>query len=165
MSVFQSIVVRQPEPFDVVGDSVGVCGLGTAFEGRFAARLRDADGKQLQQLPIETGGTGIWGNFQIELGLSTIPSTAQGTVEVFELSPRDGTEMNKSVVPVVFGSVLIEPYNGFTQHSVRPGDSLSSIAEQFYGDEDLWNRIFEANRHQTINPDRVFVGQMLRVPQ
>lgn len=165
MSVFQSIIVRQPEPFDVVDTPVAVCGIGTAFEGRFAARLRDADGEQLQQIPIETGGTGIWDNFQVELGLSTIPSTAHGTVEVFEFSSRDGTEANKIVVPVVFGRVLIEPYHGFTQHSVRPGDSLSNIAKQFYGDEDLWYRIFEANRHQIINPDRVFVGQMLRVPQ
>lgn len=165
MSIFQSIIVRQPEPFDVVDNSVAVCGIGTAFEGRFTARLRDADGEQLQQVFIEAGGTGIWGNFQVELGLPAIPSTAQGTVEVFESSARDGTEVNKVVVPVVFGRVLIEPYHGFVQHSVIPGDSLSSIAGQFYGDEDQWHRIFEANRHQIINPDRVFVGQLLRVPQ
>ena len=47
MSGFPPIVVRQPRPYDLVDDPVGVCGVGTGFEGQFAACVRDANGAEL----------------------------------------------------------------------------------------------------------------------
>lgn len=49
-------------------------------------------------------------------------------------------------------------------HTVKTGDSLSKIAKRFYGDEDDWPRIFDANQHQITDPDVIFPGQVLRVP-
>jgi nucleoid-associated protein YgaU len=69
------------------------------------------------------------------------------------------------VVPIVFGRALIDPYRGFAQHTVVAGNTLSGIAQQFYGNPSRWPRIFEANRDQILNPDRIFPGQTLRVPQ
>ncbi len=94
-----------------------------------------------------------------------IPATPQGFLEVFEFSAQDGSEINKVVLPLIFGRALIDPYHGFAQHTVVPGDSLSGIAQRFYGDATLWPRLFEANRHQISNPNLIFPGQVLRVPQ
>ena len=47
---------------------------------------------------------------------------------------------------------------------VKPGDSLSKIARQFYGDANEYNQIFEANRDQLSRPDRIDVGQVLVIP-
>ncbi len=47
---------------------------------------------------------------------------------------------------------------------VKPGDSLSKIARQFYGDANQYNQIFEANRDQLSRPDRIDVGQVLVIP-
>lgn len=69
------------------------------------------------------------------------------------------------IVPVTFGRALIDPYHGFSQHTVAPGDTLSQIAQQAYGSASLWPRLFEANRHHILNPDLIFPGQVLRVPQ
>ncbi len=69
------------------------------------------------------------------------------------------------VVPIVFGRALIDPYHGFAQHRVVGGDTLSALAQQVYGDASQWPRIFEANRDQILNPDLIFPGQVLRIPQ
>jgi nucleoid-associated protein YgaU len=47
---------------------------------------------------------------------------------------------------------------------VAKGDSLSKIAQHFYGDANQWRRIFEANREHIKDPDLIHPGQTLRIP-
>ena len=55
--------------------------------------------------------------------------------------------------------------NPFAQyHVVVKGDTLSKIAEQYYGDEMLYKKIFEANRDVIKNPDLIQIGWKLRIP-
>lgn len=49
-------------------------------------------------------------------------------------------------------------------HVVAKGDSLSKIAQHFYGDPQEWRRIFEANREHIKDPDLIHPGQILRIP-
>ena len=49
-------------------------------------------------------------------------------------------------------------------HVVQKGDTLSKIAEQFYGDPTLYPRIFDANRDVLVDPNRIKPGQRLRIP-
>ena len=49
-------------------------------------------------------------------------------------------------------------------YEVKSGDTLSKIAKEFYGDASLYPQIFEANRDQLVNPDKIRVGQKLRIP-
>lgn len=49
-------------------------------------------------------------------------------------------------------------------YKVQPGDSLSKIAKEFYGDASKYQRIFEANRDKLENPDRIQAGQELVIP-
>src|SRR3712207_8643550 len=61
----------------------------------------------------------------------------RSTLAVFEVAQDgSGRELNKVVVPIVFGKALIDPYHGFAQYTVESGDTLSSIAQRFYGDPD-----------------------------
>ena len=113
---------------------------------------------------MQAGGSGIWGNYDVALSVG-VPSTAQGTLEVFEVSAEDGSERNKVVVPITFGPALLSPYHGFAQYTVVAGDTLSGIAEKYYQDATRWPIIFEANRHQLQDPDHIFPGQVLRIPQ
>jgi nucleoid-associated protein YgaU len=166
MAGFPPISVRQPKPHDIVDDPVGVCGIGTGFEGVISARVRDANGTELKEVSIPAGGTGIWGNFQVKIDLPGTPSTARGTLAVFEMAADgSGRELNKVVVPILFGKALISPYHGFAQYTVELGDTLSSIAQQFYGDSEQWRRVFRANGNQIDNPNEIFPGQVLRIPQ
>jgi nucleoid-associated protein YgaU len=55
--------------------------------------------------------------------------------------------------------------NPYTQtHVVVAGDSLSKIAQKYYGDASLYNQIFEANRDVLKDPNKIFPGQKLRIP-
>lgn len=50
-------------------------------------------------------------------------------------------------------------------HHVENGESLSSIADQYYGRETQWTRIFEANRALLQNdPNRLRIGMVLAIP-
>jgi nucleoid-associated protein YgaU len=164
MPSFPAIAVRQPQPYDLVDDPVAVCGVGTGFEGQFAARVRDGNGEDLAEVPIMAGGAGSWRNFHAEVPIGIVPATPQGTIEFFDPA-QGGGEIFTVVVPIVFGRALIDPYFGFAQHRVVAGDTLSAIAQQVYGDPALWPRIFEANRDQILNPNLIFPGQVLRIPQ
>ena len=50
-------------------------------------------------------------------------------------------------------------------HEVQSGDTLSSIAKQHYGDANVYQRIFEANRPMLSDPDEIYPGQMLIIPE
>jgi nucleoid-associated protein YgaU len=159
------ISVRHPRPHDIVDDPVEVAGVGTGFEGTLQARVRDHAGNELAQRHFQAGGTGIWGNFLFRIDVPGVPGRARGTLEVFEFSAEDGSEINKRVIPIVFGRSLVNPYTGFAVHTVRSGDTLSSIANDFYGDPSKFGRIFNANRHILDDPDVIVPGQDLRIPQ
>jgi nucleoid-associated protein YgaU len=50
------------------------------------------------------------------------------------------------------------------KYTVRPGDSLSKIAKQFYGNANAYMKIFEANSDQLSDPNQIQVGQELVIP-
>src|SRR5262249_42721255 len=47
---------------------------------------------------------------------------------------------------------------------VKPGDTLSSISKEFYGNARDYRRIFNANSSQLTNPNTLEVGQKLEIP-
>ncbi len=49
-------------------------------------------------------------------------------------------------------------------YTVKAGDTLSKIAKEFYGNANAYNKIFEANKDQLSSPDRINVGQELKIP-
>ncbi|HJZ50551.1 MAG TPA: LysM peptidoglycan-binding domain-containing protein [Candidatus Acidoferrales bacterium] len=50
-------------------------------------------------------------------------------------------------------------------YTVQPGDSLSKISKQFYGDANKYMKIFEANKDKLSDPDKVRAGMDLVIPQ
>jgi LysM repeat protein len=49
-------------------------------------------------------------------------------------------------------------------YTVQAGDTLSRIAKQTYGDANKYMKIFEANKDQLSDPDKIKVGQVLKIP-
>lgn len=49
-------------------------------------------------------------------------------------------------------------------YTVKSGDTLSKISQEFYGDANKYKRIFEANRDQLSDPDKIKPGQTLKIP-
>lgn len=53
---------------------------------------------------------------------------------------------------------------GAQSYTVQKGDTLSHIAQKHYGKASRWHAIFEANRDQIDDPDKIFPGQVLKLP-
>lgn len=51
-----------------------------------------------------------------------------------------------------------------TYHTVQKGDTLSKIAKEVYGDMMKYPVIFEANKPMLTHPDKIYPGQVLRIP-
>jgi nucleoid-associated protein YgaU len=49
-------------------------------------------------------------------------------------------------------------------YTVKPGDSLSKIAKEFYGNANDYMRIFEANKDALNDPNKIQIGQELVIP-
>jgi nucleoid-associated protein YgaU len=49
-------------------------------------------------------------------------------------------------------------------YTVKAGDTLSKISKEFYGDANKYMKIFDANKDQLSDPDKIKVGQVLQIP-
>ncbi len=56
----------------------------------------------------------------------------------------------------------IEPEAQF--HTVVSGDTLGKIAKNYYGNAMKYPVIFEANKPMLTDPDKIYPGQVLRIP-
>ena len=53
---------------------------------------------------------------------------------------------------------------GSRTYTVRPGDTLSSIAQRFYGKSADWTWLYHVNAAKVSNPNSIYVGERLQVP-
>lgn len=52
-----------------------------------------------------------------------------------------------------------------TTYTVQAGDTLSKIAKETLGNSSLYMELFNANRDQLDDPDKIKPGQVLKIPQ
>jgi nucleoid-associated protein YgaU len=50
-------------------------------------------------------------------------------------------------------------------YTVQPGDTLSKIAKQFYGNANAYMKIFDANKDRLNDPNKIKIGQELVIPE
>jgi LysM repeat protein len=49
-------------------------------------------------------------------------------------------------------------------YTVEPGDTLASIADHFYGTDNDWTTLYQANKAKIANPNQIYPGELLLVP-
>lgn len=59
---------------------------------------------------------------------------------------------------------VAQPADASQWHTVAKGDTLSAIAKKFYGNANAYQKIFEANTPMLKHPDKIYPGQLLRIP-
>lgn len=73
---------------------------------------------------------------------------------------------NVNGIAVVDDQLVAEtPEDESNFYEVKSGDSLSKIAKAYYGDAMKYHAIFEANKPMLSDPDKIYPGQTLRIPQ
>ena len=92
-------------------------------------------------------------------------SNVQSKVTSTEAPKADFSNVQSTVTstePVIEGGAGGgEPVRTYT---VEKGDSLSKIAKEQLGNANAWKQIFEANRDVLDDPDRIFPGQVIKLP-
>jgi hypothetical protein len=72
----------------------------------------------------------------------------------------------KGVTKVVSEGVSAPPLPEDVQYyEIKSGDTLWAVAKKFYGAGNKYTQIFEANREVIKDPDKIFVGQKIRIPK
>jgi nucleoid-associated protein YgaU len=97
---------------------------------------------------------------------------ASSTVTVYGIAPDQAT-MEKIVLCCgnVAGVVAVNNMMSVdrsepeaTYHTVVSGDNLSKISKAHYGDPNKYMKIYEANTPMLKHPDKIYPGQVLRIP-
>ena len=166
MPLFTANQIQQPQPFDLIGNNLMIAGIGTGFEATLNWRVHDGHD---ERTGFTHAGDGIGGHgqFQIQVDLTGAAFQLDRIfVEVFEEDQSgQGEERNKVIVPVVYGPLVMAGYSTFFRHRVVRGETVSRIAQHYYGGAgtEFIQRIVRANPAIT-NPNLIFAGQELRVP-
>jgi nucleoid-associated protein YgaU len=65
----------------------------------------------------------------------------------------------------IIGEIKIDPNAPKVQtYTVKAGDTLSKIAKDHLGDASAYMKIFNANKDQLTDPDKIKPGQVLKIP-
>lgn len=75
---------------------------------------------------------------------------AVGNIEGIAQVEADLPEQSQAAAPVF--------------HTVKKGETLSAIAKHYLGNANAYHAIFEANRPMLTDPDKIYPGQVLRIP-
>lgn len=109
------------------------------------------------------------------LGTSDVQVSYDGTQGQVTVHGEAPTQAAKEKVTLCCGNVsgvtsvenlmtVTNPEPEAQYHDVVRGDTLSAIAKKFYGNANLYPKIFEANKPMLSDPDRIYPGQKLRIP-
>lgn len=124
----------------------------TAKQLRFDGSAEERDGKLYFNGTVnsEDEKNAIWN------ALKTIPDWQKEVVADIKVKPG-AAKAAPQAVPAAAAPQ--------TTYTVQPGDTLSAIAKRFLGNASDYTEIFNANRDQLSDPDRIQPGQVLKIPQ
>ena len=110
------------------------------------------------------------------LGVEGLSVTYNGDSDLATLKGQVKSQADKEKIILAVGNVdhvaqvddqmtVQEPAPESQFYTVQSGDTLSKISKQVYGDANQYNKIFEANKPLLKDPNEIFPGQVLRIPE
>ena len=101
--------------------------------------------------------------------IDTKPATESSFGDFFKTSqPEPEPSPVVQVAPVTPPPVVeeVEPAEPeIKTYEIQAGDSLSKIAKKFYGQANDWNKIYEANKDVIKDPNVIYPGQEIVIPE
>lgn len=112
----------------------------------------------------EVAALGLVGDVKVEVSGDTVKiAGAAPTQEAREkLILAAGNVLGVAKVEEEIAVANSAPEAGF--HTVEKGDTLWAVAKKAYGDGSKYTAIFEANKPMLSDPDKIYPGQVLRIP-
>ena len=113
---------------------------------------------------------------QQHLNINNLKVKYNGTTDTAEISGVAKTQADREKAIIAIGNVqnvakvidnidIEEDAPESTMYTVESGDSLSKIAQEVYGSSDDYMKIFEANKPMLSDPNKIYPGQVLRIPK
>lgn len=118
-----NIIVSIPAPGDEIGLPLFVIGEARVFENNLNYRLKDGNGSILVEnfTTADAPDIGQYGMFYVDASYPE-PKGANGTLEVFDYSAKDGSEIDKVIIPIRFKKVEAIIVKAFFGNNVKnPG--------------------------------------------
>ena len=94
---------------------------------------------------------------QIWNALKTVPDWQKDVVADIKVRPASAKSAPAEPTSAPGGAA--------NTYTVQAGDTLSGIAKKFYGHANEYMDIFNANKDQLSDPDKIKPGQVLKIPQ
>ncbi|MBN3038846.1 MAG: LysM peptidoglycan-binding domain-containing protein [Candidatus Omnitrophica bacterium] len=120
--------------------------------------------KKLSQAPQadeDIEDQAAWGNQGYLMGT---PAQESEETEEYDIEQKEPARTSKVTMPVK-SKVISEDTAKTTTYTVKKGDTLQKISQKFYGTTKKWNMLYQANKQVLENPDKVFPGQTLNIPE
>jgi nucleoid-associated protein YgaU len=125
---------------------------------------KEAEAAEVIRGHIQDDNPGIDGlQVQFDNGTVTLEGSAQ-SAEAMEKAVLMAGNV-KGVENVSIDGLQAPPVEEKVEYyTIVSGDTLSGIAKRYYGKGSLYPRIFDANREVIKDPDKIYVGQKIRIP-
>lgn len=156
------ISVRQPAAGDIVGDTLPIAALGTAFEATYVWRLVRG-GHVLADGFFTAGSMGTMQSFVTE---APVAGGVDPGPAVFELAGDSGADEGEGhgPEPTRVDVIVIPGATGYIPYQVKRGDTLSAIIREVGGGSAVATVRNAALASGLRDPDRIRPGQILRIP-
>ena len=149
-------------------------GKGEAKAAQEAAE-REASAANLERLNKAAGDAIATYIQSMDLKVNGLDVAFDGTTGTVTVSGVAADQATREKVVLCCGNVekvaavndlmtVAKPADESKYYTVVKGDNLSKIAKQFYGDPNKYPKIFEANKPMLTHPDKIYPGQLLRIP-
>ena len=115
-------------------------------KGKFDGKAEERDGKLYFTGSVKTEAE----KNEIWQAIKTIPSWRDEVVADIQVTGG--------------GAAAAAPAAAARTYTVKAGDTLSAIAKEHLGNANAYMKIFEANRDQLSDPDKIKPGQVLTIP-
>ncbi len=156
------VSLRQPQPNDLIGSTLAIAAVGTAFEASYGWKLLDGS-TVLAEGFLQAGSMGAMSAFVHEAAVEGITHSGPATFEFAGDDPSAGEEGGGTVDVVRVPVVVIPGAQGYVPHQVVNGDTLSAIVR-----DNEWSDIATVGNIVALNglasADKIRVGQVLRIP-
>lgn len=138
-------------------------GLGPSEEEQEAAVAQN-----LSQIVSDVGLEAEDLRVNFDDGVATVSGVVQSQADrekiVLVIGNTEGVAQVDDRLRVVSPLPDTPPEPPATYYTVESGDTLWKIADQHYGDGSKYPQIFEANKPMLKDPDKIYPGQVLRIP-
>lgn len=135
-------------------------------EQRAAGRERHIAAKIVEQIRdygFQVSDLSVRVDDEVVTVKGTVPDQAEREKIVLAAGNTNGIARVDDQI-AVSGAGTSSGAGGGRFHTVESGDTLSKISKKYYGDANQYNKIFEANRPMLSDPDKIYPGQVLRIP-